>query len=188
VILIFCISFFSFYVIKLQFIGYIFLLSIWLFCILISIVAIVKSINNKKNYFLNYILLISILFAFLGEVHVDYLYNYLEKEMLFIVNSIENYYGNKKYNASEIKNLLEIYEYKKIGTYYNDPNNGFYFIGIRRLHGKPLMNLSFYMNDDYYIISGITQILGIPYMEYDSREKTVNRNKVGNYLLYKKIL
>jgi hypothetical protein len=120
----------------------------------------------KKNYFVNYIIFFSMIAAFIGEINVYQLNNYLEEEILAIAKNIDNYYesANKIYKAEEIKTLMERFKYNYIDFPYNKSNDQIFISGFSHVSGKPLLNISLYISKDEYSIHGITQDLGIPGM------------------------
>ena len=176
IILIALISFFSFYFVLMGIAGYLLLFPIWVFCVIISVINLIRK---KRKFILIYVLIFSIVAAFFGEQYVDYLNNYLEDEIKFLAKSIENNdkITDNKYNTSEIVIMLKKYNYDKIEFPYNNANDMIAINGFTRKPGKPLMNLTFKISDNYFSISGIMQLIGIPGMHYNSNEKIVHRGK-----------
>ena len=152
----------SFYLGRAGGVMYFFLLIILLFSILISITSIILSIISKKINILCFLIIFSIITTFIGEINRNYVNKYFENEIIFFVNEIENYYinTNEKNNIDELLKLFYNYDHNK--SYFRKSNDGFGFSSFRRRKNEPLLNIGFTFKDDYYIIRGITQTLGIP--------------------------
>jgi hypothetical protein len=124
----------------------------------------------------------------IGELYVYYFDKSLEKDVLDIVYEINNHHENANYDTNEIKNLMEKYNYKKLEYPYNNSKDKMAIFGLRRTRGKPSINLHFTISDDHFIIEGISQILGIPGVKYDSRENYLQIDKQRETYIMKYIL
>lgn len=142
-----------------NFMIYALIFSIWVYCFFIMLITSIISLVKKDIYIINYIFILSVLAVFAGIKTLEINVNYYENQLLNVAKNIKYIYDNsyEVYKIDKLNDILKKYDNIEVISFSND----------------------------YFIIRSRTRNTGsIHWLEYDSREKIINKlshRQINNY-------